>query len=172
MSMEKTAIVLDTNVAVVANGMAEQADKACMYTCTVKLLQITRNDENLLLLDDKYLILSEYQNRLDFSGQPGPGDGFFKWLWERQADERHCRIVPVTSHEDRGFEEFPDDADLASFDMDDRKFVAVALASRSSPQVLNASDTDWWHHRDPLRKRGIDVVFLCPDLMNREAQPP
>ena len=56
--MEKTAIVLDTNVAVVANGIAEQADRTCTSTCTVKLLLITRTEEHLLLLDDRYLILS------------------------------------------------------------------------------------------------------------------
>ena len=170
--MEKTAIVLDTNVAVVANGIAEQADWACKSTCTIKLLQITGTEEHLLLLDDRYLILSEYQKELSFSGQPGPGDAFFKWLWERQADEQSCRIVPVTLHETRGFEEFPDDPDLSAFDMDDRKFVAVALASGRNPKVFNASDTDWWHHREALQEHGIDVVFLCPDLMNREAQPP
>ena len=167
MSTEKRAIVLDTNVAVVANGIAEQASQACISTCTVKLLRIAGTEGYLLLLDDKHLILNEYQKKLNFSGQPGPGDAFFKWLWERQADERHCRIVPVTPHEVRGFEEFPDDPVLASFDRDDRKFVAVVLASRRSPQVLNASDIDWWHHREPLQRHGVDVVFLCPDLMNR-----
>lgn len=165
MSTEKTAIVLDTNVAVVANGFAEQASQACISTCTVELRRITGTGNHLLLLDDRYLILGEYQKKLNFSGQPGPGDAFFKWLWERHADKRFCRIVPVTPHEARGFEEFPDDPGLASFDMDDRKFVAVALASGSGPQVLNASDTDWWHHREPLHRHGVAVVFLCPDLM-------
>ena len=168
MSAEKRAIVLDTNVAVVANGIAEQASQACISTCTVKLLRIAGTEGYLLLLDDKHLILSEYQKKLNFSGQPGPGDAFFKWLWERQADERHCLRVPVTPHEARGFEEFPDDPDLASFDRGDRKFVAVALASGGKPQVLNASDRrSWWSYREPLQKHGIDVVFLCPDLMDR-----
>ena len=168
MSMAETEVVLDTNVAVVANGTAEQASKACMSVCTVKLLEISEAKDCSLLLDDRYLILSEYQKELNFSGQPGPGDAFFKWIWERQADERYCRIVTVTPHEARGFEEFPDDPDLESFDMDDRKFVAIALASGSGPQVFNASDTDWWDHREALQRHGVDVVFLCPDLMTIE----
>ena len=168
MSVEKTEIIVDTNVAVVANGMTEQAGQTCMYACIGKLRQIIEG-EHVLLLDSTYLIVEEYRNNLSLSGQPGFGDFFMLWVWESQANRRLCRIVPVTPHDARGFEEFPDDPDLASFDMDDRKFVAVALASGGSPQVLNASDTDWWHHREPLHRHGVDVVFLCPDLMPRES---
>ncbi len=164
MSSEKPEVVVDTNVAVVANGMTPQAGQECVSTCTDRLRQIL-DGKYVLLLDDKYLILDEYRNRLSLSGQPGFGDFFIQWLWENQTNERHCRMVTVTPHEDRGFEEFPTDPDLASFDMDDRKFVAVALSSGTSPQVLNASDTDWWHHHEPLRRHGVKVAFLCPELM-------
>ena len=159
-------VVMDTNVAIVANGMTEQADAACMSACRHKLRQI-QEGRLRLLLDDKRLILEEYRKRLSLSGQPGYGDRFFKWLWYNQAVERHCRMVPVTPHEDREFEEFPDDPCLASFDRDDRKFVAVALASKSNPQVFNASDPGWWHHRESLCKHGVEVDFLCPELMTR-----
>lgn len=158
-------VVADTNVAVVANGKHERAGPTCISTCIDELRQIQQGHLRLLL-DDKRLILDEYQRRLRFSGQPGPGDAFFKWLYENQAVERHCRIVPLTLHEERGFEEFPDDSSFASFDRDDRKFVAVALASGSSPRVLNASDRGWWRHREALGKHGVVVVFLCPELMS------
>ena len=164
MSTEKTATVVDTNVAVVANGMTEQADQTCISACIGELQQII-DGENVLLLDSAYLIIEEYRNNLSLSGQPGFGDFFMLWVWESHANKRLCRIVQVTPHEARGFEEFPDDPDLASFDRDDRKFVAVALASGSSPQVLNASDTDWWDYHEALQRHGVDVVFLCPDLM-------
>ena len=65
----------------------------------------------------------------------------------------------------RGFEEFPGAPSLAGFDMDDRKFVAVALASGTGPEILNASDTDWWDFREPLERHGVRVNFLCPELM-------
>ena len=76
--------------------------------------------------------------------------------------------MPITVHSDCGFEEFPNDPRLSNFDSDDRKFVAVALASQSDPQVLNATDTDWWAHRKALEENGVDVVFLCPELMGQE----
>jgi len=158
--------VVDTNVPLVANGKTEQADLECEVACVRKLIQI--QSEQRTLLDDRMLIMGEYRRNLSQSGQPGVGDAFFKWLWENQANEQHCRTVPLTVHADRGFVEFPDDARLSSFDLSDRKFVAVALASGTDPQVLNASDTDWWHDRQTLAEHGIQIVFLCPELMQME----
>ena len=163
MSRSKTEVVMDTNVAVVANGKTEQAGSRCIRECINRLRHI--QDECLLLLDDRSRIIDEYRNNLKPSGQPGPGDAFFLWLWQNQANHEHCRNIAVTPHEDRGFEEFPDDPNLSAFDQDDRKFVAVALASETEPEVLNASDTDWWHHRQALQQHGVEIVFLCPELM-------
>lgn len=98
--------------------------------------------------------------------QPGPGDRFLQWLWRNQADERHCRKVAITPNDERGFDEFPDDPSLNGFDMDDRKFAAVAIAAGSSPKILNAADRrSWWEYRDELRQHGVEVDFLCPALM-------
>lgn len=164
--MGKAEVVVDTNVPLVANGKAEQADLACEVACVRKLIQI--RSERRILLDDKQLIIEEYRRNLNHSGQPGVGDVFFKWLYENQANPLHCRIVPVTCHADRVFAEFPEDPRLVKFDKDDRKFVAVALASGINPQVLNATDTDWWHDRQALAENGVNVLFLCPELMERE----
>lgn len=155
---------MDTNVAVVANGKTEQADPKCVSTCIDTLRQIQAG-QLLLLLDNGNEILQEYQKRLHPSGKPGPGDAFFKWLWQNRFNDEYCRRVPIPPHDERGFEEFPDDPDLASFDRDDRKFVAVALGSNSGPRVLNAVDRDWRDYREPLRRHGVEVDFLCPELM-------
>ena len=74
--------------------------------------------------------------------------------------------MSITPSIDRTFEEYPDDDPaLSSFDRDDRKFVAVAFASGTSPDIVNATDTDWWPPRYALQEQGIRVRFLCPDLM-------
>ena len=164
--MGKPEVVMDTNVPRTANGEADHAGPDCEATCIQALRRIRTNWR--LLLDDKRRIIEEYRKRLSHSGQPGPGDAFFKWLWENQANPQHCRIVLVTAHEDRGFVEFPDDPRLRKFDDDDRKFVAVALASGTEPELLNAVDRDWWDHRKALAENGVDVVFLCPELMRMD----
>ena len=163
MSMGKTEIVMDTNVAIVANGKAGQASPDCIRKCIDGLRHI--RDECRILLDEGNLILEEYRGRLSFSGQPGSGDAFFKWLHDNQANSLYCRKIPLHQHPDRDFEEFPDDHALSSFDRSDRKFVAVALASGTKPKVLNASDTDWWIYHAQLLQNGVEVDFLCPELM-------
>ena len=134
-----------------------------MTACITALETICRNRR--IVLDDRGDILDEYRRHLHPSGQPGPGDAFFMWLWNHQADERHCTTVAVVADPDRGYREFPDDPALDGFDRDDRKFVAVARAVGTKPPILNASDTDWWHYRQALRRHGIQIQYLCPELM-------
>lgn len=156
--------MLDTNVAVVANGRTPQAGDDCVEACITTLVEL--REHHRVLVDDRGLIFDEYRRRLSPSGQPGLGDAFFKWLWDNQGNPDHCRQVRITPTKDgRGFDEFPDDPALADFDPSDRKFVAVALASEGSPPILNASDTDWWNHREALSRHGVEVRFLCPELM-------
>lgn len=164
--MGKAEVVVDTNVPLVANHQADHAGCECETACIQALRQVQA--ERRTLLDDKGLIIEEYRNKLRLSGQPGLGDAFFKWLWDNRFNQEYCRIVPVTVNDDCEFAEFPDDPRLGSFDTDDRKFVAVALASESDPQVLNAVDRGWWDHRQALAKNGVDVFFLCPELMPRK----
>lgn len=145
MTAVKPAVVIDTNVAVVSNGGAVQAGLQCQRTCISKLAEVREN--HYVLLDDSGLILAEYRRNLRSSGQPGAGDAFFKWLFENQANEEHCLKISVATHCERGFREFPDEPALKGFDFDDRKFVAVALGSGLSADVINASDRDWWEFR-------------------------
>lgn len=159
------AVVLDTNVAVVANGKAHQASPDCVAAC-IRTLRETK-ERSRVTLDSGGLILQEYRKRLSFSGQPGPGDAFFKWVWNNQANTNACLKVEITQLDMEGkeFKEFPDDLALAGFDPSDRKFVAVAISSQCQPPILNASDTDWWTYCDALRKHGVEIKFICRELM-------
>lgn len=160
---DKSEVVVDTNVAIVANGNTPQADETCEITCIERLGWI--QDNCILLLDNMDLIFQEYERHFSYSGQPGPGDAFFRWLHLNQYNDQHCRTIALAPHAEREFAEFPDDPVLADFDRSDRKFVAVALASKTNPEILNATDTDWRQHRAALLQQGIRVTFLCPELM-------
>ena len=59
----KRGIVVDTNVAVVANGSNEQADDACVERC-VRVLKYIIDGRVCLLLDDGDQILEEYRKNL------------------------------------------------------------------------------------------------------------
>ena len=159
-------VVFDTNVPVVANGLAGQASELCVEACIDRLLR--SRAEDVIVVDAGGLIFEEYQRYLAHHGQPGAGDAFFKWLWDNQANEDHCRQVQITSidPDERGFREFPDDPRLVTFDASDRKFVAVSVAAGSQPAIVNASDTDWWNARVVLAEHGVNVEFVCPELMD------
>ena len=163
--MRMASVVVDTNVTCAANGDAKQADPKCVLRCLQELV-VTRNGRQVLL-DDKGLILQEYLKQKPHGFPQGPGDAFLVWVYDNQANPAHIRVVPVTplNGDPRGFAEFPDDADLMAFDQEDRKFVAVALASGNTSPILNATDTDWWIHRNALIRNGARLKFLCPHLM-------
>jgi len=156
------AFVVDTNVPVVANGKSEQADPDCVIACINALCNVRAT--GVIVLDDAMQILHEYMTNLSLSGQPGAGDLFMKWVWSIQADRERCEQVRLAPHHlnPSEFEMFPDDADLASFDRSDRKFVAAALTSGKKPIVLNAVDSDWAHHYAALMRNGVQIEFLCP----------
>jgi hypothetical protein len=159
------AVVVDTNVAEVANDAVKTPANnnlrslECIDACVEALLTITR--EGHLVLDSLGLIFEEYGRRLSFAGQPGTGDLFMKWVNDHQWDTTLCTRVDITLHDGRGFDEFPVDNDLSTFDWDDRKFVAVAAAHGGSPRILQAVDYKWAKWSDALKAAGITVRFLC-----------
>jgi hypothetical protein len=159
------AFVVDVNVAMVANGRSPQANDDCLLACIDALETVYY--AGMIVLDDGMRILSEYMGHLSMAGQPGPGDFFMKWVWENQAVPSRCERAPLACRSDDSddFEAFPDDPALRGFDRSDRKYVAAALASRNRPEILNAVDTDWWHHRTVLARNGIRLQFICPQHM-------
>lgn len=157
------AVIMDTNVLIVANQWEPQTTTDCT-SCCVEALTVAR--QQIISLDDDWLILGEYQNKVNASGQPGVGDAFLLWLLRNQANPLHCETVPITQLGHGHFAEFPDDPELVAFDLSDRKFVAVALASSYDPEVVNAVDTDWWHFHEALLRNGVKIRFLCPDRMH------
>lgn len=161
------AVVVETNVLIVANRGTKQAGPDCVLAC-VDALE-TAKERQIVVIDADAEIFGEYFRHVRRSGQPGLGDAFVKWLWDNQAYPKHCERVDirVKSSDDSDLETFHDDPELAAFDPSDRKFVAVALRSRHQPTVLNATDTDWWHFKATLGKHKISVRFLCPELMER-----
>ena len=155
-------VIVDTNVAVVANGKSEQASWDCEVSCIDKLLEIT-GGKLKLAVDDQRRIIDEYRNKLSPDGQPGVGDAFLKWVEINWTNEERCDRASITPVEnsDTDFREFPEDPALQTFDPDDRKFIAVALAHPEQPPILQATDTQWWDFRESLYRNGVKVEFIC-----------
>ena len=163
--------VVDTNVLVVANGRSPTADHDCMLQSVRALTQIKKSQS--LILDRDGLILCEYSKHCRYSGEPGLGDEFFAWAHENQGWLRRFVLSP---HAGRYFEEFPADPALATFDWDDRMFVAVSIAAVSEDPpapnwIVNAVDSDYSHHRAALTGAGVVVQELCPGLLKAPPAP-
>jgi len=152
--------IIDTNVAVVANGRDTHASLECQLGCVKKLAEIKQ--QHKILIDDQRLILQEYHRRLNIHGQPGTGDMFYRYVFDNQGIAAKVQKITITPDANGGFVEFPNDPDLAGFDSDDKMFVAVAIASSQSPTILNAVDSDWAENHEALQRHSILVEELCP----------
>jgi hypothetical protein len=162
-------VVVDTNVALVANKCSEQASEDCVVSCVERLEGIIGGVEKLAL-DDQWEIIGEYQNKLDPSGEPRVGNRFLKWVLTNRYNTERCDLVSITSIIDEHgmtFKEFPSDSALSRFDPKDRKFVAVALAHQQKPPILQAVDRHWWNFKDALLQNDVKVEFLCEDDIRR-----
>ncbi len=159
-------VVVDTNVPIVANGRETDRSQACADACVERLGRVMR--EERIRLDAGGRVLLEYLRYRARSGQPRAGDLFIDWLMRRQATPARFRLIALTPRASNGedYEEFPDTEDLRDFDRSDRKFVALALAGDIPAPVLNAADTDWWNHRQALKRHGVHVEFLCEDELD------
>ena len=158
-----TAFVVDTNVAIAANGRHTHADASCQLTCVQRLKSVAENE--VVAIDEAGSILEEYARNLRFSGMPGVGDKFFKHVFNYQYQDDRVRRVAVTPSDDdgRGFEELPEN----TFDRSDRKFLAVAVVAKAV--VLNATDSDWNEQAALMNALGVKVSQLCPQHASKAA---
>ena len=167
------AVIIDTNVLVVANGRsaAPQATQECVIRCQARLAEILRGSEKVLL-DDKKRMIQEYKSNLNEKGR-GFGDRFWQELvrrmWREGAQEKVIR-VRITPLEGNGtdFEEFPnDDEALKDFHKKDRKFVAVALVYQRDIEheapILKAEDRGWEEFKTALAAHGVRIESICDD---------
>ncbi len=168
------AVIIDTNVMVVANGKAAapQASKECVIRCRARLAEILRGPE-MVLLDDKKRFIQEYRNNLNEKGR-GFGDRFWLELKRRFYNPKSypetvitVQITPLVENGTE-FEEFPnDDAALNNFHKKDKKFVAVALVyqrdAEQVPTILLAIDRGWLEFMNALVNYGVTVDLICEE---------
>ncbi len=168
------AVVIDTNVLVVANGRsaAPQSSQECVVLCQKRLSEIL-GCSHKIILDDKKRIIQEYKNNLNQKGR-GFGDRFWQELvrriWNPKDYPEKVVRVSITSLEGNGteFEEFPnDDASLKDFHKKDKKFVAVSLAYQSESgeeaPILKADDKGWENFKSALAAHGVEIISICEE---------
>lgn len=153
-------VVVDTNVAIAANGRCTHASLACQYKC-IEFIQglVSPEKRTRIILDEPGLIFTEYSSHLNYKGQPGMGDMFFKYLHDHMYLGKKIQLVPITpiADEARGFNELPPNL----VDKSDQKFLAAAV--KAGAKIVNAVDTDWHEQKTFITGLGVNVQQLCPD---------
>ena len=164
--------IVDTNVAVTANDALSNPQPDidwmnCALKC-VELLQMIVNSRCGLVMDDGDAIFDEYKRNLNFIGQPGLGNRFFRWLHDNRYFFPEEDRVPITG-DGVTYLEFPEHPGLDNFDNSDRKFIAVANNHPRTPKptIFEATDSKWWGWRKALSDVGITVHLLGPEYIER-----
>ncbi len=147
--------VVDTNVAVVANGRNTNASLYCRMAAIDALAGLLRRGR--IVIDAGGEMAAEYQVYCEPKGQPGVGDRFFREVLMNY----HGKVerILLAKRNDGTFVDFPDDPALVTFDPSDRKFAAAAR--KAAVPVMNATDSDWSYHHAALSRNGIEVEFVC-----------
>tara|TARA_R110001583_G_scaffold194614_1_gene365953 strand:- start:3493 stop:4020 length:528 start_codon:yes stop_codon:yes gene_type:complete len=153
-------VVIDTNVLLVANGQHEDVGPDCIKACVLKLLEAR---QGVVIIDDGYRILSEYQNKTKTNSATRVGDAFLKWLHQNKTNQKRVEQVVLTETAKDEFVEFPDPALQPAFDAPDRKFAAVSNASPTKPPIVQAADCKWLNWWPQLSAKGVQVDFICKD---------
>jgi hypothetical protein len=152
--------VIDTNVLLVANGSHADVSLACRKACVERLLR--HQASGVVVIDDCYRILREYQNKTRPNQPKGVGDAFLKWLLQQLSNPNRVHRVTLTEIAADEFGEFPDPALQPAFDSSDRMFAAVAHAHPDKPPIWQAADCKWLNWHTLLLAKGVRVDFLCP----------
>ena len=162
--------VIDTNVMVTANKIVSAIDDdivvryPALVECCIKTLISISEKQVYVVLDEDDEIFNEYKVLLHFSGQPGVGDAFFKWLhdnrWSFPASER----IKLHKTND-SYTEFPIEMEVENVDVSDKMFFAISNAHPAKPAILEAADTKWWKWKEAAVKCGISIVFMDEDYM-------
>ena len=106
-----SAIVIDTNILLVADGQASHMSPACKIECLNRLEDAQAREK--VVLDHQRMILNEYGNKLNPSKRPpSTGKCFLKWLLVNQRNSLHTAMINLTppDKEKTHFAEFPCDA--------------------------------------------------------------
>ena len=72
------SIVIDTNVLLVADGMAKQMKEACRVECIERLQRIQSSER--VVIDESWLIVGEYHKKITPNNSSMPGSAFLKMV--------------------------------------------------------------------------------------------
>jgi len=150
-------VIVDTNVAVVANRQNPNVSDQCVGACIGFLIEV--QNKKIILIDTADDIRNEYAAALAMRRPYELGAQFLLYVLQNQFNPKHVKRVELEKDQLGEFLDFPSTPELRTFDKSDRKF--AALAKKTGSAVTNAVDSDWADHIAALNANGIEVDFIC-----------
>lgn len=149
--------IIDTNVAVIANGQNNDVVQSCYNAC-VRFI-ITAKASRVIVIDDGDEVRSEYAKAIADRRPHELGAHFLFHILNHQYDPAKVRRVALTKDGNGNFIDFPNVPELSTFNHSDRKF--AALSKNTGIEVTHAADSDWCDFLTPLQANGINITHLC-----------
>jgi hypothetical protein len=153
--------IIDTNVALVANPPTHMSTK-CSTAC-VEFIESVLSGEHLVVIDDNYLLIEEYEHFRNSKNPNTYSHRFLRWIYNYQADPKFIKQVKITRIGDSDFTEIPASLNKVGIDASDKKFIAVSIANKCKAPIYEAADSKWIGWEKSLSENGVKVVFLCKD---------
>lgn len=162
--------IIDTNVPVIADGnRSPQASPECRLAC-VSQLKALLSGKHQIVIDDSWHILKEYKANLYRSS--GLGREFLQRVLQNRNNPSACVQVHLEVNDDGSFKDFPEDDALKSFDLEDRKWIALSRASQRQlgriVPIVQAADLKWLNFVSILSKYGVTINFICNTILSKK----
>ena len=165
--------IVDTNVPLTAAGKNPQASKACVLNCGETINRILKG-ETVIVVDANDSAIEEYRNNM-YPDPKGTAAGqFLMYLLINRSQSQRVKLVRLPIDENGQFQDFPDkddtwttdDVRCRSFDLDDKKWVALAVRFRKETgdeaPIVNAADRCWLAFESQLESVGVKLENTLP----------
>lgn len=160
--------IIDANVMLLAGtNIADipEDQLQCALKC-IEFIEKFEKKRQIVLLDDEWRILDEYQNCFSIKGYPNQGSNFYQWILCNMSD---CvKWLHLVEKEKFHYDPYPDSEALQTFDPPDRKYIALAYKNPHHAPIVEAADSKWWGITEELKKNNITVRFIDEKYIARK----
>ena len=162
--------IIDTNVPLTAITTDVIIPLSCRQDC-VRLINSILKGEIIVVIDDRNEALKEYRQQMYPDPNPSAGlaSQFLMYLFNYQYDQARVRRAKLSVDDTVNYTLLPQVDELNDFDPSDKKWVAIYLSFKEQTNqdapINNATDSDWLHFEHVFERLGIQIEFLCKDIL-------
>ncbi len=164
--------IIDTNVPLTAAGFNSEASADCALICEEVINGVIRG-EIAVVIDREESAIAEYRQNIYPDPKGTRAGQFLMFLLMNRHRPSRVRSIELERDANGLYMDYPDRHDLwtsddercESFDANDKKWVALAVAFRretgDDAPIVNAADRCWLAFNSHLESAGVKLEILC-----------